>query len=119
MVKPARTASRDKTQNRTGEAAVAFQISRCLVLLVGASLLFRTLRNREAESLYSGLNTHGLLVFGITPPQVLRKDAEVVHFYHSLMDRLWALPGVESATLMENRIGLGTERTTPTLMSTG
>ena len=45
------------------------------------------------------------LVFGITPPQVLRKDAEVVHFYHSLMDRLRALPGVESATLMENRMG--------------
>ena len=101
----ARTASRDKTQNRTGQAVVAFQISLCLVLLVGASLLFRTLRN--LESLDLGLNTHGLLVFGITPPQVLRKDAEVVHFYRSLMGRLRALPGVESATLMENRIGSG------------
>jgi predicted permease len=101
----ARTVTRDKAQNRTGQAVVAFQIALCLVLLVGASLLFRTLRNLETLDL--GLNTHGLLVFGITPPQVLRKDAEVVQFYHSLMDRLRALPGVESATLMENRIGSG------------
>ncbi|MGA3323377.1 MAG: ABC transporter permease [Terriglobia bacterium] len=101
----ARTVTRDKTQNRTGQAVVAFQISLCLVLLVGASLLLRTLRNLETVDL--GLNAKGLLVFGITPPQVLRTNGEVLRFYHSLMDRLRALPGVESATLMENRIGSG------------
>ena len=34
-------------------------------------------------------------------------EAEVLHFYQSLMERLRALPGVESATLMGNRIGSG------------
>ena len=87
---------------------MAFQIALCLALLVCASLLLRTLRNLETLDL--GLRTQGLLVFGITPPQALSKEAEVLHFYQSLMERLRALPGVESATLMENRIGSGLEQ---------
>jgi predicted permease len=101
----ARSATPDKMHIRRGQAVVAFQISLCLALLVCASLLLRTLRNLETLDL--GLRTQGLLVFGITPPQALHKDTEIVHFYQSLMDRLRTLPGVESATLMENRIGSG------------
>jgi predicted permease len=101
----ARGPTRDRIHNRRGQAVVAFQISLCLALLVCASLLLRTLRNLQALDL--GLRTQGLLVFGITPPQALHTDAEVVHFYQGLMERLRALPGVESATLMENRLGSG------------
>jgi predicted permease len=101
----AHTATQNKNSHRSGQLVVALQISLCLALLVCASLLLRTLRN--LESLDLGLRAQGLLVFGITPPQVLHTDAEVVHFYQSLLDRLRALPGVESATLMENRIGSG------------
>ncbi|SPE27092.1 Permease [Acidobacteriia bacterium SbA2] len=97
--------ARGKQQQRRGQAVVAFQIALCLALLVCASLLLRTLRNLETLDL--GLRTQGLLVFGITPPQGLSKEAEVLHFYQSLMERLRALPGVESATLMDNRIGSG------------
>ena len=101
----ASSATRGKSYHRRGQAVVAFQISLCLALLVCASLLLLTLRNLETLNL--GLRTKGLLVFGITPPQSLRTDAEVVHFFQSLMDRMRALPGVESATLMEERIGSG------------
>ncbi len=101
----AHSATRNKNNNRSGQAVVALQISLCLTLLVCASLLLRTLRNLETVNL--GLRAQGLLVFGITPPQVLHTDLEVVHFYQSHMDRLRALPGVESATLMGNRIGSG------------
>jgi predicted permease len=97
--------TRGKEQQRRGQAVVAFQIALCLVLLVCASLLLRTLRNLETLNL--GLRTQGLVVFGITAPKALHTDVEVVHFFRSLMDRLRALPGVESATLMENRIGSG------------
>lgn len=99
------SASRAKASRRRGQAVVAFQIALCLTLLVCASLLLRTLRNLETSNL--GLRTQGLLVFGITPPQALHTDAEVVHFYQSLMERLRVLPGVEAATLMETRIGSG------------
>jgi predicted permease len=101
----ARGAARDNIHKRRGQAVVAFQISLCLALLVCASLLLRTLRNLETLDL--GLRTQGLLVFGVTPPQSLRTDAEVVHFFQSLTDRLRSLPGVESATLMELRLGSG------------
>jgi len=101
----AASATRDKERQRRGRAMMAFQIALCLALLVCSSLLVRTLRNLETLDL--GLRAQGLLVFGITPPQSLRTDAEVIHFYQSLTDRLRALPGVESATLMENRIGSG------------
>jgi predicted permease len=94
-----------KSYHRRGQAVVAFQISLCLTLLVCASLLLRTLRNLETLNL--GLRMQGLLVFGITPPPALHKEAEVLHFYQSLMERLRALPGVESATLMEQRLGSG------------
>src|SRR5204862_1289485 len=71
----------------------------------GAGLLVRTLNNLENADL--GMRASGLLVFGITPPQTVRTDAAAVRFYRALVDRLRALPRVESATLMSNRIGGG------------
>ena len=98
------TANQDKATARMGKAAVALQMSMCLVLLVAAGLLLRTLRNYEIQDL--GLRTQGLVVFGINP-QGLRSDAETIQFYRTLLDRLRVLPGVESATIMSNRLGSG------------
>jgi predicted permease len=84
---------------------VALQMSLCLVLLVGAGLLARSLRNLATTNL--GLHASGLLAFGISPPAALHNDPEVLQFFQTLTDRLRALPGVESATLMQNRIGSG------------
>jgi predicted permease len=53
-----------------------------------------------------GLRTDGLLVFG-TSPLSTHSDDEKVRFYQTLLDRLRAVPGVESATLMGNRLGSG------------
>jgi predicted permease len=101
----AAASSQDKKKLRGGHVVVALQVSLCLVLLVGAGLLLRTLRNLETANL--GLQASGLLTFGITPPQNLRSDAETVHFFQALTTRLRTLPGVESVTLMQNRIGSG------------
>jgi predicted permease len=84
---------------------VALQISLCMVLLAGAGLLLRSLRNLETANL--GLQASGLLTFGVDPPQTLHTDAEVAQFFHALTARLRTLPGVESVTLMQNRIGSG------------
>ena len=40
-------------------------------------------------------------------PASVKSDAAVVQFYQSLLERVRSLPGVESATLMGNRIGSG------------
>jgi len=74
------------------------------LLLMAAGLLLRTLRNYETQDL--GMKTEGLLVFGITP-QHARTSQETVAFYHALLDRVRALPGVEAATFMDHRLGAG------------
>jgi predicted permease len=88
-----------------GRFVVALQISLCLVLLVSAGLLLRSLRNLETTKL--GMRAQGLLVFGITSPQTLRAQSEVNQFFQRLTERLRPLPGMESVTFMENRLGSG------------
>jgi predicted permease len=95
----------DRRSLRVGRVVIPLQMAMCLVLLVGAGLLVQSLRNLETLNL--GLNTSGLLVFNLTPQQQVHNDAENVQFYQSLLDRLRALPGVESATVMRERLGAG------------
>jgi len=84
---------------------VALQISLCMVLLCAGGLLYRTLRNLKSSNL--GMRTAGLLVFGISPQSNIRTDADAVRFHTALLERMRALPGVDSATIMEVRIGSG------------
>jgi len=84
---------------------MALQISLCMVLLCVAGLLYRTLRNLESRDL--GMRTDGLLVFGIGPQSNIHTDADAVRFHTVLLNRMRALPGVDSATVMEVRIGSG------------
>jgi predicted permease len=79
------------------------QISFCAVLLFSGTLLYKTLRNLESRDL--GMRTAGVVVFGITPQSTIRTDAEAVRFHLTLLERLRALPGVDSATVSENRVG--------------
>jgi predicted permease len=95
----------DRTRLRGARAIVGAQIALSMALLVAAGLLVRTLANLNGADL--GLRASGLLVFGVAPPQSVRGDAAALQFHQTLLDRLRLLPGVESATLMSNRIGAG------------
>ncbi|MGB0123483.1 MAG: ABC transporter permease [Silvibacterium sp.] len=95
------TSNTDAGKSRTGKIIVAMQIALCVVLLVGGGLLTRTLRNLENTPL--GFPVDGLVVFGVNPR--IESLPQGVAFYQGLIDRLRALPGVESATIMEERIG--------------
>jgi predicted permease len=75
----------------------------CVVLLVGGALLIRTLRNLENTPL--GMQVDGLVVFGVKPN--ITSIPEGTAFYVRLMQQLRALPGVESVTVMEERLGSG------------
>jgi len=101
----AAVASEDRRKIRGGQVVVSLQMALCLVLLVSSGLLLRTLINLENANL--GMRVSGLATFGIIPPPTLQKDAEILQFYRTLTDRLRILPGVESVTLMGNRIGSG------------
>src|SRR5262249_41728241 len=84
-------AERDRMLGR--KIVIALQMSLCLMLLIGAGLLVRTLRNLEHVNL--GIRTSRLLVFGISPQQRAPSDAVSIRFYEALLNRLRALPGIE------------------------
>jgi predicted permease len=97
------TAHTDTGQSRTGRIVVVMQMMFCVVLLVGAGLLIRTLRNLEQTPL--GMDVDGLVVFGIKPnTQTL---AETNAFYRQLLSKLRELPGVQDTTIMQERLGSG------------
>ncbi|HEY1897880.1 MAG TPA: FtsX-like permease family protein, partial [Terracidiphilus sp.] len=89
---------------RTGNAVLAVQVALCFTLLTTAGLTLRTLLNFERTNL--GMQTEGLVVFGITPQQTTTNPQRFA-FYREFLDRMRALPGVESATFVENRPGAG------------
>jgi predicted permease len=100
-----RTTSSNTTTNRGrvlgGRIVLAGQMAICLVLLMAAGLLLRTLRNYATQNL--GIQAEGLLVFNVSPQG--QTDTHV--FYRTLLDRLRQLPGVESVTMAQNRPGSG------------
>ncbi|QNI30249.1 ABC transporter permease [Alloacidobacterium dinghuense] len=95
------TSNTDAGKTRTGKIVVALQMALCLVLLVGGGLLVSTLRNLQDIPL--GMRVDGLVVFGIKPNT--HSTAEAITFYQTLTNKLRALPGVESVTIMEERLG--------------
>jgi len=97
-------ANTDAGRARTGKIIVALQMALCVVLLVGAGLLVRTLRNLQNTSL--GMRTEELVVFGVNPQHV-HSLAESRAFYEELTRRLRVLPGVESVGLISMRPGSG------------
>lgn len=95
----------NRDSRRGGQVVLVVQIAFCLVLLIGAGLLVRTLRN--LEKIDTGMQPDGLLVFGISPQQHATTAEQERRFYQSLLEKLRQLPGITSATAMVHRIGGG------------
>ncbi|MGB8031984.1 MAG: ABC transporter permease [Terracidiphilus sp.] len=93
------TASRGRAMG--GRIVLAGQIAICLVLLMAAGLLLRTLGNYANVNL--GMQAQGLAVFGVTP----QGQADSHAFYRTLLDRIGQLPSVESVSFALDRPGSG------------
>jgi predicted permease len=96
--------SQSRGRVRGGNAAMALQIAMCLALLAASSLTVRSLLNYERQDL--GVQAQSLLVFDVTP-QNISSDAQAVLFYRRFLDRIHAIPGVQAASLVRSRPGLG------------
>jgi predicted permease len=96
--------SPDRRRVRAGNVLMAAQIAICVLLLMSAGLLLRTLRHYQDQPL--GMAADELLVFGLTPDNLHGTEQTLV-FYRTLLDKLRVLPGVQGATLVENRPGGG------------
>jgi predicted permease len=105
LVRSSATVSQASSQKmRAGNAVIVTQIAMCVVLLVGAGLLLRTLRNLLNTPL--GQKPQGLLVFSVHPQHALTAG-ESIAFFVSLQQRLRTIPGVESISMAMNRPGSG------------
>jgi predicted permease len=100
----AATSGTDAATTRAGKIVVAAQMALCVVLLVGAGLLIRTMSNLKNIPL--GMRTDGLVVFGVNPQSTHSLEAEIA-FYQELLRRLRVLPGVEGVAVMGDRPGSG------------
>ena len=99
----------DAGKSRASRIIVAVQMTLCVVLLVGGGLLVRTLRNLENTPL--GMRVQGLVVFGVKPN--IQSVPEGSRLLSGADDKLRLLPGVESVTIMEERLGSWCQTTAP------
>jgi putative ABC transport system permease protein len=87
------TASRERFGLRRG--LVISQVAISLVLIVGALLFSRSLRNLLAVNL--GFDRTGIVVTDLDLTQLKLPAAHILAFKHDLLDRLRLTPGVDSA----------------------
>jgi predicted permease len=81
---------------RLGKLLVVAQVALSLVLLVGAGLLVRTLRNLKSQDL--GFDREHLLLVRTDAGQSGRKGAALAELYAQTVERIGRLAGVRSAS---------------------
>jgi predicted permease len=79
---------------RFRKALVVAQVTVSILLLVGAGLFIRTLRNLRLVDL--GLKAESVVAFNLQPGIAGYTPTRVIPLYKSLLDRLRAQPGVQS-----------------------
>jgi putative ABC transport system permease protein len=106
----------------TRDGLVVLQTASALVLLVGSALLARSFS--QLSRVDAGYDTKGIFTFQIAPNRPELKDrTSVSQFQYAFMDRLKALPGVESVgfiTTLPLDEGAGSQNiTTPKIIASG
>jgi len=83
-----------------GRLLVIAQVALSLVLLVGAGLFARSLRNLKTVD--NGYHTDQVVTLALNPAQNGYKIERLRNFYSQLSERLSALPGVKTITFTDN-----------------
>ncbi len=92
---------------RFGTLLITAQVALSLVLLVGASILTRSLRRTESTPL--GFDRDHLIVADLDVATPGYADARLANAVHALRDRVAAVPGVTAVSYSSNGIFIGTE----------
>lgn len=87
---------------RAGRVLIAIQIGVSVPLVVGAVLLLRSASNLASVEL--GFDPEGLVAFQVDPGFARIPSEENARLYLELLARVSEVPGVRSATLMENAL---------------
>jgi predicted permease len=103
-----------RSQSRLGRALVVVQVALSLVLLVGAGLLVRSLKN--LRNFYPGFNAQHVMMVSTNPGLVGYKDEQAVALYPRLVTEIRAFPGVRSASYSDfSPLGARLSFTLPTV----
>ena len=81
--------------HRTRNALVVIEVALAAVLLISASLLIQTFV--RLLQVNTGFRTDGVLTMEVALPRAAYAGARAAQFFESLVSRLSALPGIESA----------------------
>ncbi len=92
-----RGASSGRARFSLGRALVIAQVALSLVLLVGAGLFVRTLRNLQTQD--TGFERNNLLLVWAAPVRTGRTVPALADFAQTVQERLSTLPGVQSASV--------------------
>jgi predicted permease len=86
------------THHGTQNCLVIGQMALTVVLLAGAGLLFRTIRNLWQVN--PGFEVHNLITFKVgLSPSATRDSSNMRAAYRQLLERLRSIPGIESADI--------------------
>ena len=85
-----------------GRALIAVQIAVTVPLVLGAALFLRTIANLSAVPL--GFDPSNVAIFRLDPSYTGLPEAEYSRLYQQVLSNVQAVPGVRSATLLENAL---------------
>src|SRR5882724_637288 len=94
--------SSGQTRSLLSKSLVVAQVSVSALLLIGAGLLIRTLRN--LQHVETGFNERNLLLFSVEPRLIGYKEDKLAALYQQMFDRLEAVPGVQSVTFSRHAL---------------
>ena len=105
------TAAATTPRHRLAKVLVASQIALSVVLLFGAGLFVRTLRNLNGQQL--GFEREDLLLFEVAPDRSGYVGARGIALHNQLRERIERLSGVRSVTFSEFALLTGWSNSSP------
>ncbi len=93
----------DARGGRLRNALVIAEVALAMVLLVGAGLLIKSLARLFASD--PGFTAQNVLTMRLLPSETYPTRPELMQFYSQLIERVAALPGVESAAVLNDLPG--------------
>ncbi len=87
---------------RVHDAIIAAQVTLAVLLVVGATLLIRTVE--QLRDIDPGFDAHGVTTYNLVPPSGMPEQSQR-QFYRDVLARIASLPGVRQAG-MTNRLPL-------------
>ncbi|HEU4766010.1 MAG TPA: ABC transporter permease [Pyrinomonadaceae bacterium] len=96
MLKDTGRSSSAVARSWLSKSLVVVQVSVSVLLLIGAGLLIKTLRN--LKNVEPGFNANNLLLFSVDPNLIGYREERLARLYEQMFSRLEAVPGVQSVT---------------------